>query len=450
MQDLNPLAIELNAQIQFADAVVFDLLSSLGKRIYLPKGILSQSAEAAQNADRFNATRAIALEDGHAMRLSSSCQFVPKLDSDLVYGYPPALGQMNLRQRWKDKLRTENPSLKGKGFGLPIVTCGMTQGFSLIGDLFVDPDDVLILSDKIWGNYRLIFQTKCGAEMQTYPFYNADGTFNTAGFCERVKESSRTRSKLILLLNFPHNPTGYAITAAEAEQITQTIAQVAASGCRLLVLVDDAYFGLWYDDHVLQESIFAWLVDVHPNVLPIKIDGATKEEYAWGLRVGFLTVGRDGDVMKGFEGKMTGLIRANTSGASQLSQTLVLEAMNAPQYTEEKRQKYEILKSRASKVKRIATDSRYTDLWEVYPFNAGYFMCLRLRSVDAEVVRKRLLSEHGIGVIALEGTDLRVAFSCLEESAIEVVFHTIAQVIIDLQDRKFPGEDDTSSQVQWL
>ena len=62
MQALNPLAIELNEQLRDAVPTVFALLSELGKRIYLPKGILSQTAEANTKAHRFNATRAIALD----------------------------------------------------------------------------------------------------------------------------------------------------------------------------------------------------------------------------------------------------------------------------------------------------------------------------------------------------------------------------------------------------
>jgi DNA-binding transcriptional MocR family regulator len=107
--------------------------------------------------------------------------------------------------------------------------------------------------------------------------------------------------------------------------------------------------------------------------------------------------------------------------------------MNASQYTAEKQQKYETLKSRALKVKAIVEDVRFGGLWEAYPFNAGYFMCLRLRTTHAEVVRQRLLNEHGLGVIALGETDLRIAFSCIEESEIETVFQIIAQAIRDVE-----------------
>ena len=157
--------------------MVFELLSELGKRIYLPKGILSQTAEANTKAHRFNATRAIALEDGDMMHLAVSRQLVPELSLEGVYGYAPVLGQPELREAWKAHLLKENPSLSEATLSLPIVTSGMTHGFSLIAELFVDSRNTLVLSDKIWGNYRLIFETKAGANIQTYPFFNAANGF---------------------------------------------------------------------------------------------------------------------------------------------------------------------------------------------------------------------------------------------------------------------------------
>ena len=430
MQDLNPLAIELNDQIHAAVPTVFALFSTLGKRIYLPKGILSQTAEAGTKAHRFNATRAIALENKDMMHLAVSRELVPALSPESIYGYAPVLGQPELREAWKTHLLEENPSLVGSTLSPPIVTSGMTHGFSLLAELFVDSGDTLILPDKIWGNYRLIFQTKAGANLQTYPFFSTAKGFNTHGFRERLTDT--TSEKLLILLNFPHNPTGYAINPTEAQRIVDAIVARADAGCRILVMIDDAYAGLWYDASVMHESLFGLLVECHPNVVPVKIDGATKEEYAWGLRVAFLTFGLGAAAMQSLEQKFSGLIRANTSGASQVSQTLILEAMKAPGYAEQKQRNYEILKARAVKVKAVASDARYAELWEVYPSHAGYFTCLNLKSGNAERVRQRLLEEYGIGTISLGETELRVAYSCLEESDIETVFRTVAQVIKEM------------------
>ena len=427
MQDLNPLAIELNEQIRSTVPEVYKLLSELGKRIYLPKGILSQSAEAKAKTDRFNATRAVALENNEIMHLNVSRQLVSEVSPESIFGYAPILGNIELREIWRTHLRTENPLLAEATFSRPIVTNGMTHGFSLLADLFVNKGDTLILPDKIWGNYRLIFQTKAGADVQTYPFFNADKRFDVIGFNKALSKISA--DKLLILLNFPHNPTGYAVTRTEAQQITDAIVACADTGCHILVMVDDAYAGFWYDAEVMQESIFSMLVGCHPNVIPVKIDGATKEEYAWGLRVGFLTFGLPDKAMQAIDGKLSGLIRAETSGAAQISQTLILEAMKAPGYTEQKQRNYEILKARALKVKQVTADARYANLWNVYPNHAGYFICLCLKSGNAEKVRQTLLDEHGIGTIALSNTELRVAYSCLEEADIELVFRLIAQVI---------------------
>ena len=65
---MNDLAYQLNEQICSVNPIVFEMLSSLGKRIYFPsKGILSQSAEAHKLAKNFNATLATAMDGTTAM-----------------------------------------------------------------------------------------------------------------------------------------------------------------------------------------------------------------------------------------------------------------------------------------------------------------------------------------------------------------------------------------------
>ena len=37
------------------------------------------------------------------------------------------------------------------------------------------------------------------------------------------------------------------------------------------------------------ESLFGKFANLHPRILWIKLDGATKEEFVWGFRTGFIT-----------------------------------------------------------------------------------------------------------------------------------------------------------------
>ena len=59
-------------------------------------------------------------------------------------------------------------------------------------------------------------------------------------------------------------------------------------------------------------------------------------------------------------------------------------------------------------------------------------MCLRLKGVLAEVLRNHLLDHYGVGVISLGESDVRVAFSCVEEQELELLFDLIYQGYKDL------------------
>ena len=60
-QKLNPIAQALNEKLETAAPEILEMLSAYGRRLYFPKGIISQTAEAKQKATRFNATIGIAV-----------------------------------------------------------------------------------------------------------------------------------------------------------------------------------------------------------------------------------------------------------------------------------------------------------------------------------------------------------------------------------------------------
>ncbi len=91
-QTLNPLARELNETLVETAPEIHAMLSALGKRLYFPKGILSQSAEAKQKAHRFNATIGIATEKGKAMHLASVQSHLVGISPDDAFTYAAAVG----------------------------------------------------------------------------------------------------------------------------------------------------------------------------------------------------------------------------------------------------------------------------------------------------------------------------------------------------------------------
>ena len=212
--------------------------------------------------------------------------------------------------------------------------------------------------------------------------------------------------------------------------------EAADAGTNLLVLCDDAYFGLFYDDDVLPESLFARLAGRHEKILAVKADGPTKEEYVWGLRTGMLTFGAkaagDDQALYGaLEKKVAGAVRSAISNCSNLGQSVVAKAMAEPTFGEESRQKQKTLEGRARKVKEVLASGDFSDIWEAYPFNAGYFMCLKVKA-DAETYRTHLLEKHGVGVIADGAHDIRVAFAGVEEEDVPALFETLAKAAREL------------------
>jgi aspartate/methionine/tyrosine aminotransferase len=438
MAKLNPYSEELNQAIKNVNREIFEMLSDKGKAVFFPKaGILGQAAEA--KGKRLNATIGIGLEDdGSPIRLDSIARLVDLPPAD-VFPYAPGYGKPELRKKWQEQIRAKNPSLKTE-ISLPVATNALTNALSLAGYLFVDPDDKIILADRFWGTYRLIFEHGYGGELATFNTFAGAG-FDLEGFRSALSQppgGCEPACKKIVLLNFPNNPSGYTPTEAEAHAIVEVIRQRAEAGDRLVVLVDDAYFGLVFEDGIFHESLFALLADLHENVLAIKIDGPTKEDYVWGLRVGFLTYAvKDGtpELYQALADKTAGAVRGNISNVSNLSQSLVLAAINSPSYAAEKLQKFELLKTRYLKVKEILNQAKYLELFSPLPCNSGYFICLKLaEGIDADAVRKLLLDKYDTGVISLKDS-IRLAFSSVPSDKIPELVDNIFEACRELRNR---------------
>jgi phosphoenolpyruvate carboxykinase (GTP) len=433
---IRPLAAELNAVIERENSHIYAMMSEFGKRVFFPKGILAQSAEAKDKAKRYDATIGIARENNKPMFLPSIMQYFNDLTPAEALTYAPATGRIDLRKKWREELIRKNPSLANKKFSMPIVTSGVTHALSLVGDLFIDKGDMVLLPDKFWENYELLFGVRQQAQLALYPFFSAAGGFNV----EALRQALATRAgswKTVLILNFPNNPTGYSATKEELDEITAVLLEAAESGRNLVVVADDAYFGLFYGEDVAKESLFARLVGAHERILAVKVDGPTKEEFVWGFRTGMLTFGAraflsDESLYQALEKKTAGAIRSAVSNCSHVAQSVLAKAMAGDALYQEQEQKREVLEARAKKTQAILRSPEFAEFWEPYPFNAGYFMCLKLKNIDAETYRKHLLDKYGVGVIADGERDIRIAFSSVEEGELEDLYKVLATAARDL------------------
>ncbi len=427
---LNPLAQELNKTL--AGTVADGLFSELGQRIFFPRGIISQGGEAKRFGKVANATVGTTRVDGKPVCLEAIHKHVPMLTAAELVAYEPTAGDPNLRALWKEKIFDKNPGLKGVSISLPVVVPGLTAGISYLSDLFVDSDKPLLVANPSWDNYSLIVETRRGAELHQFEMF-ANGGFNLEGFKKAIAEEAKSGSVRVLL-NFPQNPSGYSPTKKEAAEIVKIVKEFADKGTKFIIWDDDAYFGLNYEDDIYPQSLFAEFANLSENVLAVKIDGPTKEDFVWGFRCGFLTFGCKGMNEAQYEAlvkKLMGLIRSSVSCASTPSQSLCLKAFDDPEIESQKKALRDILEARYHKV-RAYVDSHQSKYLHAMPFNSGYFMSFHVEGIDAEELRQKILMEKGIGTISIDSETLRVAFSSVDEDKIETVYDAIYSTAEDL------------------
>ena len=429
---MKDLAIELNETLKGTCA--YDLLGNKGKNMYFPKGIVAQSAEAGDKAKRYNATVGLATEKGDPFCLSDIYSaFVPgSLSKKEIFNYAPGGGDKELRALWKKAMVKKNPTLEGKLLSTPIVTGGLTHTISIIATLFMDRGDEVVCPDLYWDNYQLIFEDLAEGELKTFPSFK-DGGFNVEGMKKALLETKGDTARRIL--SVPNNPTGYSPSKEEAKAIVEAVKEVAESGKKILVISDDAYFGLFYEEETEKESLFSFFCDAHENILAIKGDAATKEEMVWGFRIGFITYGGKAigkEEIDALEKKTLGAVRCTVSNCDRPGQSLLKRGMAGENYDKDKEYLFSTVGERYRVIRKTLEKYRDSKVLRPYPFNSGYFMAFDTMGRNAEELRLHLLEKYQVGAINIMGRTLRLAYCSVEkenlEDLVDIVFKAAEEI----------------------
>jgi aspartate/methionine/tyrosine aminotransferase len=338
--------------------------------------------------------------------------FGPQIALEDAILYPAQGGVPALRDAWRARL----VPTAGESISRPLVTAGLTQGLATVADLFIDADTDVIIPDPCWGNYTLLFGVRRGGNLIRWPMLAGDRV-NIVGL--RALLAARTR-KTVVILNFPSNPGGFSPTLADADEI---VAALADSPVPLVVVSDDAYMGMVWDPTRMTGSLFDTIVAANlPNLVPVKVDGATKELFFFGGRVGFLTFGLGGDAAAVLEEKAKGVLRATTSTTSAPGQTLVLRALNDPDLAVQREQILQHIRARHDRLRDGLRDAGI----ETLPFNAAFFVLVKVKG-DAEAVRKALLVD-GVGVVSFPAARaLRVSYASVAVEDIDTLVAALAR-----------------------
>lgn len=224
--------------------------------------------------------------------------------------YTQVAGARSLREAVAAKFRREN--------GLDVTwqdTLVCNGGKQVIYNALaatLNEGDQVIVPAPYWVSYPEMVQL-CGGEARIVTC-GADTGFKLtpAALAEAINPQTRW-----LILNSPSNPTGAVYSRDEL----QALADILLAHPHVLILADDIYEHLIFDDQV-----FLTLAQVEPRLAPrtLTMNGVSKAYAMTGWRIGFATGPRW--LLEAME-KLQG---QQTSGASSISQQAALAALEGP------------------------------------------------------------------------------------------------------------------------
>ncbi len=315
--------VEANDFLRQAAPAVWAALSPLGRRALQPVHFLPlQTAEA--RGKPFNATIG-QITDGHgaAVPLPSMAAALAGLDEgerSRAFLYSPVEGLPELRRAWREHQRrgvgSEVPS------SLPMVTVGTAQARLLAAELFAGQGRRVILPHPCQEGDRELFVDRLGADPSPCACTEG-GHFDPAAISRHLADLPE-REPAVVLLRFPREATGYTPVRRERGALCSALT-AQADRRPLVVIVDDTWEGLGTPG----ASLFWSLAGRHPNLIPVKIDGADGQLGFPGGRVGFLTFPcePESDLAKSLESKTKMLLRAEVGSPPAVTQVILLRAL---------------------------------------------------------------------------------------------------------------------------
>ncbi len=232
-------------------------------------------------------------------------------------------------------------------------------------------------------------------------------------------EARITLKTKLLILNSPQNPTGGILTRADLD----AIAEVLRRRPHVWIYADEIYSRLVYDGEFVS---IAGLPGMRERT--IISDGASKTYAMTGWRIGFTANAALAPVF-------TRWITNTESCASQISQWAAVAALNGPQDEADKmRARFQ---SRRDLIVRLLNGvpgfSCATPGGAFYAWPNVTEACALIGARDSEELRKRLLHEAGVAVLADihfgprvegEGQHIRFSYATSEEN----IEHGVARI----------------------
>jgi len=280
---------------------LYNAFSDIGKRIFLPEGIFYWSGRAKKEAELIGTIgtaygfESDFIDGGESDWLPCYLKEIKEysgLSVKQIVPYASIGGLLEIRKIWKkwiirksiynDKDKASISRLN-KYLTTPVITGGITNGIFQCCSLFLNPNEYIIVPNKRWGNYDNIIYKFIGAKTQSFEFFK-DSEMNIKGLKTAIEKIANIQEKVVLLLNFPNNPTGQVYSEESLKELGTLLREKGKTLNRTLyVISDEPYRKIIYDGYT-SPSIFNCYDE------SIIVTSYSKDISIPGERIGFAAV----------------------------------------------------------------------------------------------------------------------------------------------------------------
>ena len=152
--------------------------------------------------------------------------------------YAPPVGLEAYR---KGAIEETFEGCRPEGYVDAVATAGGTGAVHIAIANYSESGDSVLASDWRWGIYDSLCQ-EIGRNLETFALFDANQSFNIESFSSAVANILRRQESLLIILNTPaNNPTGFALSNQDWDEVLQVCRLHEKQGKRISILVDIAY-----------------------------------------------------------------------------------------------------------------------------------------------------------------------------------------------------------------
>ena len=237
--------------------------------------------------------------------------------------------------------------------------------------------DTILTSDWYWGPYKTLAEENL-RKLSVFSLFDNEKRFNLNSFEMKVKELLTRQNSLVILLNSPaQNPTGYALSDEEWEQVIMIIKREALNESKKITLICDIAY-IDYAGRASDTRRFMRLFSGLPsNVLVVVAFSISKSLTMYGLRTGAaVCVSSDKGVVEEFSGVFEASNRGTWSNGTRCGMKLLSVIMNDKELlrkVDEEREQVRLLLEKRAEV--FINEAKSVKL-DICPYNAGFFITI--------------------------------------------------------------------------